>query len=219
MKRYLWILIFTGLLLTITGCSFEFGATPNDEPIKESESEKPGVVEEKEDGVDQIDKDQTLEPGEIDVQMNIFESESLGFAVGYPSDWIYEKEGDNVVIFSGPEGTDSYYTTVNMQNILWGEAYEDFNDFYEDYKMQFEQANGAITEMTQVDYEQNGNKYDSVGFTSSYELNGTTFGQWVIGIDRGDGVFHQFSYTAPEDLFEEYQEIAVVMLDYFEIIH
>ena len=230
MKKYIFFSLLVLLLMLVTGCSFEFGTFPEDGPAKESPPEKKELAETKEKettmaGNDLVDADTDVATDtgagthEAQAQMNRFESDELGFAVGYPTDWIYEKQGENIIVFSGPEGTESYHTTVNMQNIRWGEAYSDFEDFYLDYKEQLQGAGGEITELTQVDYEQNGDKYDSVGFTGRYVLDGEDFGQWIIAIDRGDGVFHQFSYTAPVDLFEEYQETAIVMLDYFEILH
>lgn len=205
MKKISLVLLMLFMLGLIAGCeaSCEFGDVPQDgtaEPVEDAHE-------------DSAAQETAGEEGE----MQVFEDESLGFRMQYPSDWMYEDQG-NVIIFSGREGTEAYNVTVNMQNLSWGEYYHSFDDFYEDYKGQIEGEGGRITELQEEPFIQNGVEYDSVGFTAGYTLDGVDYQQSIIAVDRGDGVFHQYSYTAPDHLYDKYYEETISMLDNFELL-
>ena len=209
MGVYLVRLVVTCLLLLIstgTGCSFSLGSTPADEESPDegfgAGAEAPGVGE-----------DDTGITG-----MEIFDGHELGFRIHYPADWIYEP-GNNLVVFSGREGTDDYYTTVNLQNLAWGELYHDFQDFYDDYRDQVTPAGGSLSLLQETSFSQNGRTFSAIEFNAEYHMEGEKLKQWIMAIDRGDGAFHQFSYTAPEDLFQKNYHIAEEMLSLLEMTY
>ena len=156
------------------------------------------------------------EPAESGQEANSYEGN--GFAVGYPEDWIYETPEENVVIISGAEGTEAYDATVNIQTLQWGLAYHTFNDFYEEYKAQIEGADGIISDLGHEDFIQDGVQFDTAGFTAEYTRDGTVFNQLVIALDRDDGYFYQINYTAPQQIFEQYEDAAFTILDSFKIL-
>ena len=46
-----------------------------------------------------------------------FSQDDLGYSISYPGHWVFEDQG-NVIMFSGAEGSEEFYTTVNMQNMF-----------------------------------------------------------------------------------------------------
>jgi len=192
MKRLTYLCAFCVFCLMLAGCSFSFGNIPEDEEPEAHDRVEPG---------------ETATP---DASMNTFTDEQLGFSISYPEEWIYET-GENLVIFSGAENSDDYFTTINIQNLLWGEIYHDFYDFYEDYRQQISQAGGSVSELSEANVAQGGHDFNIVEFTAEYEMEGEAFRQWVVGLDRGDGIFHQFSYTAPLDLYHRNYQVAEEM--------
>jgi len=184
-------------LLGITGCSFscDFGGD------EEVETETQEVVSE--------------EPVEIGEGMQRYENPA--FAVSYPEDWIYEKPEEHILIFSGREGTEAYDATVNVQTIELGIAYQNLEDIYTDYRDQIASVGGRISDMGQEDFIQDGETYDSIGFFAEYE-DGVVFNQFIVAVDRKDGYLQQISYTAPEHIYEQYEDTAINIMDSLELI-
>jgi len=203
MKKWSIFLVSLLVILTITlaGCSDSPEETPPETAPEEEPTDEAEAVE-----------TETTEDG-----MQRFESVDLGFAISYPEDWIYEVDG-HIVIFSGQEGTEAYDTTLNLQTLQWGIAYESFHDFYEDYKGQVEGAGGRISDLAQEDYVQDGENFDGAGFVAEYTQDGTVFRQFIVAVDRGDGYFHQLSYTAPEHLYEKYEDTAIQIMDTLNLL-
>lgn len=147
--------------------------------------------------------------------------EGNGFAVSIPDGWIYEEPEDYMVIFSGQEGTEAYDATMNIQTLQWGLAYNSFEDFYEDYKSQLKTVEGADSTVSDLGFEsftQNGMTFETAGFTADYTMNGVAHNQLIIALDRGDQFFYQISYTAPQDLFQKYENEATYILDTLEVL-
>lgn len=184
------------LTLVLAGCSESPEATPEEEPANEAEE---------------------VETETVDSDMQRFENADLGFAISYPEDWIYEVDR-HVVVFSGQEGTEAYDTTLNVQTLQWGAAYDSFIDFYEDYKAQIESVGGRISDLTQENYVQDGESFDGAGFVAEYTQEENVFRQFIIAVDRADGYFHQLSYTAPEHLFEQYEDTVIRIMDTLELL-
>ncbi len=161
------------------------------------------------------------EGGEIDTAregMKLFNESGFGFTVSYPSNWIYEAD-NSLVVFSGPENTDEYFTTINIQNLIKGEGgYSDFDEIYQDYREQFLTANESrISEMQYEIFEQDNTEYPMMFFDVEYERENENFKQTIAIIERPDNIFHQFSYTAPVDLFSLSEDTAENMFESFKI--
>ena len=193
MKNFLAIIVCSGLLLFLAGCSFDFSFGDDTDS----------------NGADVTDSADSADG--VEQQANWYEGN--GFSVHYPEDWIYEEPEENIVIFSGQEGSEAYDATVNIQTMQWGLAYDTFNDFYEDFKAQITGAGGRISDLGREDFIQDEVKFDSAGFNAEYTSNGTVFQQLVIALDRGDGFFHQINYTAPQNIFNKYEDEAFYILD------
>lgn len=65
---------------------------------------------------------------------------------------------------------------------------------------------------------QDGESFDGAGFVAEYTQEENVFRQFIIAVDRADGYFHQLSYTAPEHLFEQYEDTAIRIMDTLELI-
>lgn len=48
---------------------------------------------------------------------NLYEDPGMGLSIHYPGDWIYQKPSQYTVVFSGPQGTAAYHSTVTLENI------------------------------------------------------------------------------------------------------
>ncbi len=139
-----------------------------------------------------------------------------GFALEYPGTWIYTQPADYIVLFSGAEGTEAYDATVNVQTLEMGEFYTDLDSVYNDFREQFEGVGGTISEMTARDFQQNGETFDAIEFYAEYE-DVVVFNQFLVVVDRGDGYLHQISYTAPENIYDTYESIAMEIIASFEL--
>ncbi len=156
-----------------------------------------------------------------DVSEKTFFYSGIGVYWQYPNDWMYEYLNAWSILFSGYEGTDAYYTTVNIQNVLTtagGGDYEDLEAHYEDYKSQIEAVDGTVTEYIEGEIESFGTVFQYFTFTTSYEQEDQDMQQKVYLIERDEDVFHQISYTAPSDLYDEYFEVFEEMMASIKII-
>lgn len=151
--------------------------------------------------------------------MRVFDESGFGFTVSYPNNWIYETDAF-LVVFSGPENTDEYFTTVNIQNLIKGEeGYSTLEDIYKDYREQFLTVNATrIGEMEYEIFEQDNTEYPMIFFDVEYERENEDFKQTILVIERPGQVYHQFSYTAPADLYELSEDIADQMFESFKIV-
>lgn len=190
--------LLSSIFLILSSCSFVFDS---------GEQEATSPAQE----MDVIEDTPTGQADIVDFA-NRFEEASLGFAVHYPENWIYEKPAEHIVIFSGPEGTEAYDATVNVQTLSFGEGYTVLEDLYQDFKQQIEGAGGQISDMGREDFIQDGVTYESIGFLAEYE-DEVVFKQFIVAVSRGDGHLHQISYTAPEHLHDRYIDQAMFIMD------
>ncbi|SHH13507.1 hypothetical protein SAMN02745221_01765 [Thermosyntropha lipolytica DSM 11003] len=143
--------------------------------------------------------------------MKIFKSSQLGYQLAYPQHWIYEQTNEHTVIFSGPQGTEEYYTTVNIQNVLSraaGGNYENLHDFLKDYQNDIENTGGKVLEKAEGMMDISGYNVPYIEFTCNFFQQGEEFMMWTVLIQRDENIFHQFSYTAPRDLYAKHIEQA-----------
>jgi hypothetical protein len=149
----------------------------------------------------------------------VFDESGFGFTVSYPNNWIYETDGF-LVVFSGPENTDEYFTTINIQNLIKGEGgYSTLEDIYKDYKEQFLTVNSTrIGKMEYEIFEQDNAEYPMMVFDVEYERENENFKQTILVIERPGQIYHQFSYTAPVDLYELSEGTADRMFESFKMV-
>jgi hypothetical protein len=160
------------------------------------------------------DLEQTNEINSKQGGTKLFQETGFGFTISYPDHWTYETD-NFLVVFSGPENTDEYYTTVNIQNLIKGEGgYTEMEDIYRDYEMQLNTAGSAtMSDMKYGKFEQDNLEYPMMQFDVQYEQNNENFKQIIFIIERPDNVYHQFSYTAPKDLYELSEHTSKTMYD------
>ncbi|MEW5818761.1 MAG: hypothetical protein AB1782_01095 [Cyanobacteriota bacterium] len=145
-----------------------------------------------------------------------FEEPGYGYSIKYPSDWIYEKKGNATIIFSGLKGTDSYFSTVNVQKLFSNKfeegSYDSVMSVINDLKNQL--INGAVD--TKIFDEKDYNYSDSIKgreFTTEYSRYDEKFKQWVVVVPgKNNDFYFLWSYTCPIHLYNEYYMTAKAML-------
>lgn len=138
------------------------------------------------------------------VTLNTYDNKDSRYSMQYPSNWQYERAGDGTVVFSGKRGTDSFFSTVNIQTVLSKKNGGDFSSvkqFMIDIKHQ------ALTQSPGVKFlengpftikEKNGTQDEGEYLIFTYKYKGKEFKQWQIVVLRNDGqVFYAWAYTSP----------------------
>ncbi len=149
---------------------------------------------------------------------NVFAEPGYGYTISYPQHWIYEKDVQNSVIFSGPEGTDEYYTTVTIQTLFSTEAggnYNSLDDLYQELYNQFDEMNGIFDLYEEDTHTYNGVSYPMIVFDTIYRLDGEDFWQYVILFERDENAYHAVYYTTPLELIELSTDIFAEMVETF----
>lgn len=204
MKKVVLLASTLFLLVLLTGCeaSCEFGDVPNDE----------GTIGEELPDAQEEQVEPSREDAEYGEMIN-FADDNLGFAIDYPSDW-FDDVGDTMVVFSDNEGS-----SVVIQNLIHGGdmGYPDIESVYEGMKLQFEEFGGSVSLFEEGVFELNGEEFSMLKFDAEYEFEGTELKEMVKVIERNEEIFHQFTYTAPVDLYNHNLNIAESMLDTFSI--
>lgn len=146
----------------------------------------------------------------------MFSDPQLGYAIAYPEDWIVERPSGFTIVIGGPEGTEAYYATINVQNLAsrnLGGVYGSVDDVYAEFKGQVEGAGGRTYDRQDYALNWSGGVAAGLEFMAEYRLQGQPMRQWIVVIQRNDNIFHQFSYTAPADLYEQYLATAIAIHD------
>ncbi|MCM8760924.1 MAG: hypothetical protein NC938_06665 [Candidatus Omnitrophica bacterium] len=155
---------------------------------------------------------------------SVFDASTLGYMICYPGDWVYETPTSHQIVFSGKEGTEAYYSTVSIQNILSakeGGKYESVAEVADDV---VEQLKTGASEMNIYDEKpfsynmKDGHVLKGLEFKMEYVRQSRKFRQWLIILQRPSGeAFHIWSYTSPEDRYNTYYDIARKMLESWDI--
>jgi len=124
------------------------------------------------------------------------------------------------VVFSGKQGTEAYYSTVNVQSIASKQAggkYGTTEEAIEDLKQQFltDPQAKIIEEGTSTLTKADGTKYEGRYLIVTYLLEGKQLTKQDQRIfPRKDGLgFYAWAYTSPEDQYDKYFPIAKSMLE------
>lgn len=152
-------------------------------------------------------------------QKNVFDGKNLGFVISYPAGWVYEQPTPYQIVFSGAKGTDAYYSTVSIQNILStkkGGKHADVASVVGTFKQQF--GTGAsdvkVYDEKPFVYRMDSNRIlEGVEFKAEYTRQNERFKQWLIVIPRVSGeAFHAWSYTSSPNQYDTYLPAAELML-------
>ena len=131
-------------------------------------------------------------------------NKQFGFAFEVPKQWPPPvKKSVATLIFSGPQGSEQYHTTINVQ--LVKKPGESLQNQVEGVKKQWATATGFKL-LSQQPGSLSG--YRGVRLLAQYQLPGTNqkFKQEQFIVDRSP-YFFWLAYTAPLELFPKYQSI------------
>jgi len=144
-----------------------------------------------------------------------FAEPGFGYTMPYPPNWVYEKPSQWTVVFSGPKGTDSYYSTVTVQN-LQAATYPTMDAVVADLKAQLKASGKKHRWHHTLPYLHMDDAGNIQGkqFTMEYWEGKEKLRRSGILIPRPEfGVYHYWSYTAPEALWGESLDLAEAMRD------
>lgn len=161
----------------------------------------------------------SIPQSQIKETANVFQEQGWGFKIEYPTDWIYEKVNDYTVIFSGPENTETFYTTLNIQKIAAtkiGGEYSTADALLQSLKNQIATAqNSNSTEVADMNYtSKTGETILARGFIAQYTRQNENFQQLQLVIKSNDGeIFYAIAYTAPADLYDKYKSTIIMIME------
>lgn len=154
---------------------------------------------------------------------NVYDDKNNKFSIKYPASWGYEKPEKGTIIFSGPKGTPSFYSTVNIQTILSKKAggrYSTVEAFMGAIKKQIEEgsSHSKILSEGKVELPQNPKRFHGEYIVFTYSYKGQAFKQMQFVIARDDGsAFYAWAYTSPAEAYEADLPVAKAMYESWEI--
>lgn len=161
---------------------------------------------------------QAREARPIGGSLRRFNIPEFGFTIDYPIDWTAVRPTQHRLVISGQEGTDAFYATVTVQNVMPsidGSAGEKVQSVISDLKRELESNTQGIKYFGErpFTYDRSGLQLNGQQFLATYTYDSTRFRKWAMVLPRQHGdVIHIWSYTAPEDRFNSYRVIAENML-------
>ena len=131
-----------------------------------------------------------------------------GFSLKYPSTWVAANPSASSVYFSGPKGTESYYTLIGVRT-LRPEARgpkEAVRKVIQSIKTEISAAAQEPRSLGEGGYEFKGNGFVLQGreMILSYKLHNQVYRKWSLILPSGVGdTVLAWSFTAPSYLFDK----------------
>jgi hypothetical protein len=131
-----------------------------------------------------------------------------GFSLKYPSTWVAANPSASSVYFSGPKGTESYYTLIGVRT-LRPEARgpkEAVRKVIQSIKTEISAAAQELRSLGEGGYEFKGNGFVLQGreMILSYKLHNQVYRKWSLILPSGVGdTVLAWSFTAPSYLFDK----------------
>lgn len=148
-----------------------------------------------------------------------FNNEESRYLIKYPVDWEFDQSSPGTVVFSGREGTLSYFSTVNIQVVLTkatGGEYNSVEKFMDDIKKQVKQQSPDATFLGNGPIEikeKEGGVAKGEYMIFTYNYSGQIVKQWQIVVLRSDKqVFYAWAYTSTTSRYDDDLLIAKEML-------
>ena len=147
-----------------------------------------------------------------------FADRNLGYAIDYPDDWIMEKTSAYTTLFSGRQGTESYYATVRIQNVkpqTASDSKQAMVGVVGDLKAKLTADAQKLTYLAEGPflYERQGVRLEGHQFIVAYVNEDQRFRQWTVVMPRSSGtVTHIWSYATHDRRFDFFRPIAEQML-------
>ena len=143
----------------------------------------------------------------------------LKFSTKFPANWQSAsketKTDGTALIFSGPQGTDEYFTTINIQ-LIHRQPETTVKSQAQDFAKQLTTV-PKYKILSVVEGDLSGQK--AVRIVAIYQMPGgeEIFKQDQLIVERGK-YFYWIGYTAPENLFEKYKGIMEQAIGSFQFL-
>lgn len=149
-----------------------------------------------------------------------FAAADSGYLLWHPPDWVVERS-EGTAIFSGPEGTDAYRTTVNVQVVTTtaaGGAYPDADALYADLIAQLVEGGGDVFWEEDDELHMASGSRRALALQAYWERQGEEFMQLAVVMQRDTATLVQISYTAPVELYEDSLDLAITIIESFDVV-
>jgi hypothetical protein len=136
-----------------------------------------------------------------------------GFSIKYPGNWVVANASGSSVYFSGPKGTELYYTLIGVRTLRpEARGPEDaVGKVIESVKEEINTAAQELRSQGEAPYEFKGNGFKLQGreIILSYKLDNQVYKKWALVLPSGVGdTVLSWSFTAPSYLFDKNLPIA-----------
>jgi hypothetical protein len=159
-----------------------------------------------------------------------FASETWGYRLDLPGDWIVATPAPYTAVFSGPEGTEAFYTPVAVQNRRAPEAETPADAarlLMEAYRRELEARHDSFLMLRETIFRPRLGVTDGArddlppGRQMVAEWSGADgiMRQWAVARPRPRaGVVHLWTYTAADSLFDVYLPTARLILESWSLV-
>ena len=148
------------------------------------------------------------------VQYAPYTNEAYNFSVQLPSHWEQEASG-NAMVFSGPQDTEEWNTTINFQIIPLADSIT-IDSVSGQLQSQW-QGSPNYKLLSETPGKLDGHPALRLLVTYGIEGQNVTISQEQLLV-RGNSSIYAIAYTAPESLFERHHDKMAVALDSFRIL-
>jgi len=158
--------------------------------------------------------------------MLLFDDPDAGFTTVYPVDWIIERDG-GTTIFSGRHGTEAYDVTFVVQVVLTAQAggeYADAAAMYQVLRSQLQSAGGEVLGETQSEIALSVGPRPTSTFGAIFPRDpqqpmASPVMQMVVTVFARDAsTLMAVIYTAPQELYDTYLDVASTMFTALDVI-
>lgn len=148
----------------------------------------------------------------------VFADPDVGYAMRHPARWVVAQPSAFTTMFSGPQGTPAYFSTVSVQNVQPPAAI-DMGDavakVLENLHSQLRRGAKELNILAESAYvhDKGGLALNGRQFVVSYARENQLYRQWTVVAPRDTGtIVHVWSYAAPDTDFDTFRPIAEWML-------
>jgi len=168
----------------------------------------------------------SLREGLPDDAMLLFEDPGAGFTTVYPVDWIVERDG-GTTIFSGRHGTEAYEVTFVVQVVLTAQAggeYADAAAMYQVLRSQLQSAGGEVLGESEGEISLSVGPRTTSTFVAIFPqdpqqpLVSPVMQMVVTVFARDESTLMAVIYTAPQELYDTYFDVASTMFTALDVI-
>lgn len=158
--------------------------------------------------------------------MLLFDDPGAGFTTVYPADWIVERDA-GTTIFSGRQGTEAYDVTFVVQVVLTaqgGGEYADAQALFQVLRSQIQSAGGEVlgeaTDAIELSIGTRATSTFAAIFPQDAQrpLESPVMQMMATTFSRDDATLMAVIYTAPQELYDAYFDVASMMFNNLDVI-